>query len=135
MRDMQGKLPEKMHRLKIGKGDWMLLAAWIAAGILLFILLLPGRNGGGGYVEVRVNGTVTQVIPLSQEGEYEAGGNRFTIGNGSVSMTDADCPDRLCVSMRPVSEEGESIVCLPNRVTLRITGRPGTDPEIDTVAE
>ena len=37
-------------------------------------------------------------------------------------MTDAGCPDRICVMMHPIRYDGESIICLPNRTEIRIEG-------------
>jgi hypothetical protein len=46
-------------------------------------------------------------------------------------MTAADCPDKLCVKQRSIAKEGETIVCLPHRVVVKISG--GERPVIDGV--
>ena len=35
-------------------------------------------------------------------------------------MKEADCPDKLCVHMKKISQVNETIVCLPNQVILTI---------------
>ena len=40
--------------------------------------------------------------------------------NGAVFMAEADCPDSLCVQMGKIYREGESIVCLPHGLVIRI---------------
>jgi len=37
-------------------------------------------------------------------------------------MQEADCPDQVCVNTRPADREGQSIVCLPNRVVVEVRG-------------
>ena len=45
----------------------------------------------------------------------------------------ADCPDQICVNHRPVSRNGESIICLPNEVVVSVKG--GEEAELDGVVQ
>ncbi|MFR5116202.1 MAG: NusG domain II-containing protein [Eubacterium sp.] len=42
-------------------------------------------------------------------------------------MISADCPDKLCVNQHAISSNGETIVCLPNKVSSG-SGRRGRSP-------
>ena len=42
--------------------------------------------------------------------------NRIIIENGMVYMSEANCPDKTCVKHKPISKNGEMIICLPNEV-------------------
>ena len=46
-------------------------------------------------------------------------------------MTSADCPDHLCVKQKAISKEGESIICLPNKVIVEVDS--AVNSEIDAV--
>ena len=48
--------------------------------------------------------------------------NVLKIQSGQASMIEADCPDLICVHHRPISRQGESIVCLPHKVVVEVTG-------------
>lgn len=48
--------------------------------------------------------------------------NVCEIKDGKVSMISAQCPDQLCRRQGPIHRQGETIVCLPNRVVLEIKG-------------
>ena len=37
-------------------------------------------------------------------------------------MIRADCPDKICVHMRPIRYAGESILCLPHRLAVTVRG-------------
>lgn len=52
--------------------------------------------------------------------------NTLVIKGGVADMTSADCPDHLCVKQKAISKEGESIICLPNKVvvTVKATRNP-----------
>lgn len=111
------------------------------AGVLLFagILLAAFFLGSAGVerITVRVyqNGALVRELPLDRDmqftvsGEYE---NTVTISAGRVAVTHADCPGEDCVHTGWISRAGSSIVCLPNRVEIRLVGVSG--PEVDAMA-
>ena len=46
-------------------------------------------------------------------------------------MEKATCPDGICVSHTPIFRDGESIVCLPQRVVITVVSNNDTDtPDI-----
>lgn len=48
-------------------------------------------------------------------------------------MTSADCPDHLCVKKKAISKEGESIICLPNKVVVTVKSDMKSD--IDSISK
>ena len=58
--------------------------------------------------------------------------NIFEIKNGKAKITEASCPDKVCVNHRPVSGQGESLVCLPNRVVVEIENGEKLDIDAET---
>lgn len=61
--------------------------------------------------------TENETIAIPFDGE---GYNLLMISGGMASVSDADCPDRLCVSQRTISHKGESIICLPHKLVITI---------------
>ena len=55
--------------------------------------------------------------PASSQYDYY---NVVTISGGEVSVTEASCKNQVCVKHGAISAAGESIVCLPNRLVVRI---------------
>lgn len=66
----------------------------------------------------QLNGNQNVILPI----DSNYGHNKMIIENGSVRMLEADCPDQVCVHTAPISKPGQTIVCLPNRVVIEITG-------------
>ncbi|MGN1180817.1 MAG: NusG domain II-containing protein [Suilimivivens sp.] len=64
----------------------------------------------------------TITVPF-QDGSY----NLILINGGMVRVTDADCPDKLCVRQRDISKNGESIICLPHKLVIMIESREESD--------
>ena len=44
----------------------------------------------------------------------------MVIENGEAYMKYADCPDGVCKSTGRIKYNGQSIICLPNRVSVMI---------------
>lgn len=115
------------------KKDYILIAAIIIIAVVLLLLFGKKLSGDAGMVEVTVDGKVTGTYRLDKEQEIRINGtNLLVIKDGEADMTDADCPDKICVNQKPVSKKGESLVCLPNKVIVTVI--EGDTNEVDTVA-
>ena len=60
-------------------------------------------------------------------GEHEQNLNVLVIKDGVAYVESASCPDGICSSHRPISREGESIACLPNRVIINVRAQKADD--------
>ena len=93
----------------------------------------------GKTVVVSVDGVVKYTFPLDEDIEfkiegYEGGTNYLVIKDGEACLTEASCPDLLCVHMGKISSQGQSIICLPNRVVVEIRDDNESDPkEFDAI--
>lgn len=103
----------------------------IALGIWLW---QTSVRQAGAYVIVTVDGAEVGRYSLSVNTEVELNGgtNHLVIEDGCAYLTDANCPDKLCVKQGKVRYGGQSIVCLPNRLTVRVISN-GED-QVDFVA-
>ena len=52
--------------------------------------------------------------------------------NGKADITEASCPDHVCVDQRSISKTGEAITCLPNKTVITVDGEE--EAEIDFVS-
>ena len=105
--------------------DLILVGAVLAAALAVYALVnVLGRDGQ--TVVVTVDGTVIAEKPITVNDAVEIkdadGYNRVVIDNREVYMESADCPDKVCIKTGKISRVGESIVCVPNMVSVKITG-------------
>lgn len=109
-----------VHVALFKKYDVIIIAAAFVAAAMGFVFnfLRPA----GQYIEIAVDGNVVHTMPLAVDGRYELDGNIVVVQDGAARMEWADCPDKICVHHREVSKKGETIVCLPNRVTVTVMG-------------
>ena len=92
------------------------------------------HQNAGASVEVTVDGKVYGTYPLDEDDEIPIRKdgkttNLLVIKDGKADVTEADCPDKLCVHQKAISKTNETIVCLPDKVVITIEN--GEDSEID----
>lgn len=91
----------------------------------------------GKSVIVSVDGTVTGTHSLDEEQTltlkgYDGGTNELLIRDHKASIISADCPDKTCVHQLAISHDGETIVCVPHRIVITVTG--DKESEVDSIA-
>jgi hypothetical protein len=80
--------------------------------------------------EISMDGKLLYTIDLNkvtQSYTINLPHNTVLVEHGKISMHDADCPDKLCIKQGPISNGTFPIVCLPNKVIIRITDKSGVD--------
>ena len=85
----------------------------------------PPRTDSNMQVVVYVGEEETARYPLNGEITAKLTGregwtNDLEIRDGKADVVSASCPDKICVRQNPISEIGETIVCLPNQVIVTI---------------
>ena len=118
------------------RNDIIFIAAILLIAAIGLIYLFAFRKEGN-VVKVTVDGEVYGTYSLSEditEDIVTAEGtelNRLVIRDGKAYMEHATCPDGICVEHRPIFRDGESIVCLPNRVVITVITEDNADaPDI-----
>lgn len=131
-------------RKRFGRNDIILISVIvIISAALLLVWKLVYLNGqdmnGDACVRVTVDGRVYGTYPLSKDDTIEIKNvdgdvtNILVIKDDVADITSADCPDHLCVKQKAISKEGESIICLPNKVV--VTVKSDTKSDIDSISK
>ena len=79
-----------------------------------------------------IDGKVVATYPLgvdrTEDILTEGGGlNRLIIRDGKAYIASASCPDGICAAHKPIHRDGESIVCLPNKVVVTVKTAENAD--------
>lgn len=105
------------------------------------ITIAAYHRKGGNIATISVDGKIIYEIPLnsvktSYEIPIENDGhtNVVLVENGRISMKSASCPDKLCVEQGSISSASYPIVCLPNKVIIKIEGDISADEAPDAIS-
>jgi hypothetical protein len=111
-------------RRAILPGD-LVIYLLVGAAAVCSALLLSAPRDKAVYAEV-TSGGVTTRYPLDADTSVTLTGEGYTltleIADGSARIAQSDCPDRVCVNTGYVSRPGQSIICVPARISVRLTG-------------
>jgi hypothetical protein len=118
------------------RNDLILAGAILVVAIALLIFINLNKKGGNTVI-VKVDGKVNKEFPLDVDTTYEiegvyGGTNLLVIHDSHADIEEASCPDKICVHQKSIDKNGETIVCLPNKVVVEINS--DIQSEIDTVA-
>lgn len=103
------------------KNDIILVVIIIAAAAVFFLFQKPWKSGGTGTVRITIDGETFGTYSLDEDRTIDINEtNRLKISGKSAEMIWADCPDQICVRHKSISKDGESIICLPNKVVVSI---------------
>lgn len=118
----------------IKKADVILFILIIVLGLIISFGPLH-KAAGGTEVRISCDGKLYGIYDLNVDQTIEVTENGHTnvisIEGGKVWMESATCHNQICVKKGAITLSGDSIVCLPNKVTVEITGKGG---DVDVIS-
>lgn len=119
---MTGKMYEKVKNSRVVSVKEIVALAVLfvlCVGFVVYLAFAPQ----GLYVEVYIDGELEYNLPISENTTVELEGlGTIHIENGSVTFVDSTCPDHICERMSGISGSGQQIICLPNKLVIKISG-------------
>lgn len=108
----------------ISKTDIILFVAILSVCLIGIILIRLTRDNGYN-VNIMIGGELKDSYKLNKNQEFdvvsEFGNNHVVILDGYVYVSNADCPDKVCVEHYKISKDGETIICLPHKLVIEVT--------------
>ncbi len=125
------------------KGDKIAAILLVSLIIVSFIGVFIYKTyvkGSSRIAVVEQNGKVVKTIDLNKVKEksefilpYNNGHfNKIEVEPGKIRFVDADCPDKICVKTGWISEPGQTAVCLPHKIIIRIEGKNSSYDQISS---
>lgn len=117
----------------------------LLVGLSFIGLKTMGNHEGKLMVQVELDGSIIESVEMpgvetertAREIRIDAvdgGYNIVKISADGVEIMDADCPDRLCVYSPSIKNPGQSIVCIPHKLIVRIIGQGTENEALDDTA-
>ena len=110
-------------------GKIILLVLLAAAG--LSVAAVAARRGETDHPVARItwDGEVGDEVELHPLGrgysftlENQEGSNTISVEKGRIRVSQADCPDQVCVDQGWIADGTVPIVCLPHKLVIEIVG-------------
>ncbi len=116
----------KKERAKVEKRirpDVIVISVLLIFSLLLIAFSLIFRRPGAS-VTVEVDGVKLGEYSLSEDGVFPLNGgtNTLVIEGGEAYLRDSHCPDHTCENTGKIHFVGQSIICLPNRLSVTVRG-------------
>ena len=119
---MEDNISKNKDLLKPKKADILLIAAVLLIAGIAVIFMLMQKNGN--KVIVDIDGDINE-YSLSDNREIvlnnnDGGYNLLVIDDGNAYIKEADCPNQICVRHKPIYKNGETIICVPNKISVTV---------------
>lgn len=121
------------------KGDIVIIVVGlVSAALVYFGYQLSFDQTTSRLLVVRSEGVIVSelAIDATTQASYtvdnQYGSNTIIVNNGHVYISEATCCNQICVKDGPIEKIGQSLICLPNRVTVEIMGK--SNGEVDDIS-
>ncbi len=107
----------RSERVKKLINDIILIIAILIVGTLFLIFKQKGDK-----VVITVDNVALGEYSLSENNKIQLEFSTIVIENGAVYVENTTCPDKICKTTGKISDKGEVIVCVPNKMIVEIKG-------------
>lgn len=118
----------ELFKKSITKADIVIIISSLVLSVLILTFSLNNHSPKDCVVEV--NGKEIARYSLEQiqgektvEIDNEFGKNVIVIDNNGAKITQSSCPDGLEIKSGKITKSGQSLICLPNRLVVRLEGK------------
>ncbi|HOB09761.1 MAG: NusG domain II-containing protein [Limnochordia bacterium] len=124
--------------MKIRKGDLLIFVVLLLIGGIMLTSNLFRAKEPGNIAILEIDGVIVERFDLDADLEnYRAetarGYNILDFADGAVRVIEADCPDKICIQFGWIRQVGQTIVCLPHRLIIRVVSE-ASEQQLDGVA-
>lgn len=121
------------------KKDFILIAIIVIVIIgFLGYTKFKDMNQEVSVVQVYKDNKLYKEVPLDSEEEFTIKDgnhiNKVRVHDRGVEVIEANCPDKVCVKTGFITKPSQNIVCIPNKVSIKIVDK-NTDDKIDAMVE
>lgn len=108
----------------------LILNAFIILICILIPFVLSFAHNEGKTCVISYDGIVEKRINLEEDAAYHTHGVNIIVKDGEAFVSESSCPDGLCIKMKSAKNVGDSIICVPNKVSVRIEGNKSGEADV-----
>ena len=110
--------------MNINKSDIKLIICLVVIIGISFIIISSHKDNNKKIAIVKHNNDVVLTIDLSINSEYlvkgDQGDVKIVVNDNRIKVEEENSPLHLCSKQGYISESYETIICLPNRISIEI---------------
>ena len=119
------------------------LADKLLIGVLLLLSLgsyplVRQINEAGESVQIEVDGKAYTSLSLRDDQTVlvpgPLGNTTVLVQKGETFVEDSPCRAKICIKTGHISQAGQMIVCVPNKVVIRVVGKQGQELPYDAIS-
>jgi hypothetical protein len=109
-----------MNKKLIKPKEAVIIALFVI--LLIAVIFISKREAQTAEITVIADGLKeTFSVDLAKDQVFDIGQMQFEVSGGDICVISSDCQSKDCVKIGKASENGGVIVCVPNRVTIRLS--------------
>lgn len=112
-----------MNRKLLYKKDIIIIISLLLLAVIIYLLCQKFIFKSSTQAEILYNNNVIQTVDLSKDRVFSPDGFpnvQFEVKDGAIAFVKSDCPDKICIHTGFINKTGQSAVCLPNKLVLRL---------------
>ena len=124
------------------KRDIIIIALLLVCALALYLVSQVSLSAEASTIVVTLDGEEVLRRPLAVEDTYEIAQedgsvNVIAVEDGAVFMQEANCRDGLCIRQGKMRNGAKTIVCLPHKLVVQLTGDApaGDNSDLDIIIQ
>lgn len=104
-------------------GDIFIFIALFSVLIISLVTAVPKSSGTA--VDIYYHDSLVKTAPFMTDTfmiVHESAEMVVAITDSSVAVESSNCPAGICVRSHPIESGGEEIICVPNRIVVKVRG-------------
>jgi hypothetical protein len=126
----------KKATLSPSPADFILIIILLALSLSGFLLMRHSVQRGSHYI-IEKEGRCLYRLPIASDTTLtilgKTGELRIVVKNSKICVSETSCPLKICKKTGWIDTPGEMIICVPNRLIIRIEGEKGE--RVDAITE
>jgi hypothetical protein len=111
--------------LKLNRFDFLLAAILMCASLFSLVSAKNAFSNTSRSGLIYNNGVLLKTLDMSKDSEFSFGHMRIENRQGKLMIAESDCPRKICCHSGAISDPGQVITCVPNKVFIEVSAPDG----------
>ncbi len=106
----------------LNKIDTIIIILLISFSLIFYLVYNFSSNNNNQIVKIKYNNKIIKELPLNIDTMFSPiDGVVIEIKDNKAHFKHSNCQDKVCVNTGWVSKQGQTAICLPNKISIQIS--------------